>query len=151
MYISIHHEKLGLQLTYWDDDKFYVKAVGIAMLSYGAARGSAIRLRHRLTLPSVFKAATAPSLALTTDTLLDRELETWDESPPLEVDPHVVTYMYKSIQHEKLGLQLTYWDDDNFYVKATGIAMLSYGAARGSAMRLRHRLTLPSVFKAAKA
>ena len=53
-----------------------MKAVGIVILSYGAARGRAIKLRHRLTLPSVFKAAKAVPVEYITDTPLDRELET---------------------------------------------------------------------------
>ena len=53
-----------------------MKAVGIAILSYVTIRGSAIRLRHRLTLPSVFKAAKASPVEYITDTPLDTELET---------------------------------------------------------------------------
>ena len=53
-----------------------MKAVGVAILSYVTIRGSAIRLRHRLTLPSVFKAAKASKVEYITDTPLDRDDDT---------------------------------------------------------------------------
>ena len=76
MRISIQDEKLGTQSKRWDDDALCAKAVGVATLSYVTIRGSATRLRDRLTLPSVFKAAKAEPAEYITDTPLDRELET---------------------------------------------------------------------------